>query len=477
MATEPETPGVDTPSACPMCGTPVKHDASFCAVCDSLVERPLSPRPTLAVASVGGSFALPIAIPLPRPSSAGSRPPGAVAPKVSPPPEPPAHTIECWDCGTANPPSGAFCKACGVWIAIGGGKVSGAKSAAAKSAAATHAQPSSGRPPASGADASARPSDPHARTAPRPRPVDGRRRAIRRRRHLTVTLTLWLMAGIVGLAALRLLASSGDSEPGLMMAGAPALGPSPARASDPLPSVEPLLVLAATTESDATSPDASRIVTSSRTAGADGTGPGSTTSSGERVVAAASAVTAATRVDGLDEDRSSTLSLPSGGGAAAQSERGSRNGWVCDGSARIEDLGRSGWSVGRVTFRNAVGFERVTLDLERLGADGGAPASVTAEAFATSSLRQHFPRAAQPSGGRTTIGLRFEDGIRGLLGLRGYHPQDMDSLKEFSAYPAGDGSWSVLVTAAADGCFRLRVPAWQAGSTARHAQLHLDIRS
>ena len=292
-----------------------------------------------------------------------------------------------------------------------------------------------------------------------------------------MTLAVWLMAAVVGLAALRLLAPSGDSDPSLMMAGAPIVSPSPARASEPLPSVEPLQSLAAATERDAMTPDASQVVTSTRTAEPGGTSAGSAKSSGERVVGSASTVTAATRVDQLDADRSSTPSLPSDGGAAEQSERGSRTGWVCDGSARIEDLGRSGWSVARVTFRNAVGFERVTLGLERLGADGGAPASVTAEAFATSSLRQHFPRAVQPSAGRMTISLRFEDGVRGLLGLRGYHPQDMDSLKEFSAYPAGGGSWNVLVTVAADGCFRLRVPAWQAGSTARQAQLHLDIKS
>jgi hypothetical protein len=153
-----------------------------------------------------------------------------------------------------------------------------------------------------------------------------------------------------------------------------------------------------------------------------------------------------------------------------------RTGWVCDGSAHIGDLTRSGWSIGKVTFRNGSGFDRVTLRLERLGPDGGAPVSLRAEAFPTASTRQHFPRLPQPAAGGTTVGLRFENGVQGLLGLRGYRPQGVDLIKQFSAFPGSAGSTSMLVTVASDGCFRLRAPDWAAGSSARQAEVHLDIR-
>jgi hypothetical protein len=153
-----------------------------------------------------------------------------------------------------------------------------------------------------------------------------------------------------------------------------------------------------------------------------------------------------------------------------------RTGWVCDGRARIQDFTGSGWSVGKVTFRDAAGFDRVTLRLERTGPDGGAPASLTAEALPTSTVKEHFPRVQQPSAGGTTVGLRFEDGVRGLLGLRGYRPQGMDLIKQFSAYPGSGGSATMLVTVAGEGCFRLRAPDWAAGASARQAEVHVDIR-
>jgi hypothetical protein len=153
-----------------------------------------------------------------------------------------------------------------------------------------------------------------------------------------------------------------------------------------------------------------------------------------------------------------------------------RTGWVCDRSARIQDLSGSAWSVGKVTFRNGAGFDRVTLRLERTGADGGAAASLTAEAFPASTVKEHFPRAQAPTAGGTTVGLRFEDGVRGLLGLRGYRPQGVDLIKQFSAYPGVSGTATMLVTVASEGCFRLRAPDWASGASARQAEVHVDIR-
>jgi hypothetical protein len=75
------------------------------------------------------------------------------------------------------------------------------------------------------------------------------------------------------------------------------------------------------------------------------------------------------------------------------------------------------------------------------------------------------------------VSLLLADGIAGNLGLRGYRPSGLVDLKEFSVYAGARGSSTVLVSTAAEGCFRLRVPAWSgSGATVRKAQIILDIK-
>jgi hypothetical protein len=186
---------------------------------------------------------------------------------------------------------------------------------------------------------------------------------------------------------------------------------------------------------------------------------------------------AAGATDRVQSELTTSASQPPSNRGSDEAAPVRRGGWVCEGSVRIEDPRGRGWSVGQVTFRNEDGYERVTLRLEPVGPDGGAPASVTAEAFDSSEVRQHVARATLPAAGRTTINLRVADGVRGLLGLRRYQPRGMETLREFSAYSASGGVSNMLVSVAADGCFRLQVPAWKAGADARRAEIHLDIRS
>jgi hypothetical protein len=153
------------------------------------------------------------------------------------------------------------------------------------------------------------------------------------------------------------------------------------------------------------------------------------------------------------------------------------NGWVCDEDVRLEGPKGRGWSVGRVSFLAKGSYERVLLHLERAGPDIGAPPSVTAEAFATSRIRDYVARAARPGSGRTTVGIHLANGIKGTLGLRGYRPRGMQTLREFSAYPAAGGSTKMLITVAGDGCFRLRAPAWNDdAANSQTGQIYLDIR-
>jgi hypothetical protein len=151
---------------------------------------------------------------------------------------------------------------------------------------------------------------------------------------------------------------------------------------------------------------------------------------------------------------------------------------VCDGAVRAEDPSGQRWSVSKVSFRPGTRYERLVLHMKRIGPDSGGPASVTAEAFPTSEIRERVPGAARPAAGQTTLSLHLADGARATLGLRGYRPKGVDMFKEFSAYPAGGRSSRLLISVAGDGCFRLRAPVWSGdGSSPDSGQVWLDVRS
>ena len=151
-----------------------------------------------------------------------------------------------------------------------------------------------------------------------------------------------------------------------------------------------------------------------------------------------------------------------------------RNGWVCDGVLQLQDERLRDWTITRVSFVPGDGFERVVLHVDRFGNGSGEPASVAAEAFPTSRVAREVQGVRQPFAGRTTVALQFQDGLKTDVTLRGYKPAGMRTVKEFSAYPAGRSASRVLISAASDGCFKVRVPAWD--GTAQKGQIFIDIK-
>ena len=51
-----------------------------------------------------------------------------------------------------------------------------------------------------------------------------------------------------------------------------------------------------------------------------------------------------------------------------------RHGWVCDGELSLKDERLRDWAITRVSFLPGDGFERVALQLERVGAGSGGAA-------------------------------------------------------------------------------------------------------
>lgn len=155
-----------------------------------------------------------------------------------------------------------------------------------------------------------------------------------------------------------------------------------------------------------------------------------------------------------------------------------RNGWVCDGELTLQDARLRDWTITRASFLPGNGYERVILQLDRIGSGSGEPASLSAEAFPRTKVAQEVPGVRRPSLGRTAIALQFSFGVKTDLTLRGYRPSGLTTIKELSAYPAGPRGSRVLVsTTTDDGCFRLRAPAWSGSSGAQKAQIVLDVKS
>lgn len=359
------------------------------------------------------------------------------------------ETIECWDCGVTNPLSRVFCRECGVFIAS---RSSEAARAAARSGVAI--QPFASRP-------AVRPADPPLLAQFRQYPIHFRRTSFFSKPRLVIATSAVVMTGILGLAALQLWTPPDHLDGGTLMAGALIASATSAPEAAPRPATQAAFVESSPSDPVTASAEMAPDDSDAAKAGAHD----------------ALADFAATGIEGVRSDLTAGASQPPPNRSRNEAAPVRRGGWVCEGSVRIEDPRGLGWSVGQVTFRNEDGYERVTLHLEPVGLDGGTPASVTAEAFASSEVRQHVARATLPAAGRTTISLRVADGVRGLLGLRQYQPRGMETLTEFSAYPASGGVSHMLVSVAADGCFRLQVPAWKAGADARRAEIHLDIRS
>ena len=167
-----------------------------------------------------------------------------------------------------------------------------------------------------------------------------------------------------------------------------------------------------------------------------------------------------------------TVALPSAGDPAAYD-----GSWVCREEIVIEDSRLRDWSLGRASFRIRDDFERVVLQLERAGNGSGDPASITADSIGSWNVESNVPGADRPGLGRRSVTLKLDDGFSGSLSLRGYRPSGLDIIKEVSVYPAGRDGRNVVISADTDGCYRVRVVAWDDSSNSvRRAEIHVDIK-
>ena len=299
-----------------------------------------------------------------------------------------------------------------------------------------------------------------------------------RRRTLAASASV-VLAAVIGVMAIYAATSSVGRDGDPITAAAPVASSTPASTPDPtpIPTLAPTPV--PTPVADAQTAQAAETTQAAETAEPEvepepeEAAPTSEPEEAEAITSTVAAASIAGEIETLADvdDRDATE-------ATTKKEASlKRSGWICDGAVQLEDPRGRNWSLGRVSFVEGPGYERVVLHIDRLGPGTGENPTVTAEAFATSRVRDAIG-VRTPSLGQTTVSLHLAGGIEGNLGLRGYRPSGLRSLREFSVYPAARGSSRVLISVPADKCFRLRVPAWTAsGPNTRQAQILLDIKS
>ena len=311
--------------------------------------------------------------------------------------------LECWNCGTPNSPSRTFCVDCGTWIG---------DSAAA--------------PPL------------HATTRYRP-PARARCRSAVRRRHAApgrqgaarlVTVASVALAGIVGLDGhLRgHLSGRRSREPAPAAASWSSATPNPT-AAPRLPSEQRRLPPPPTPAEPRT-----RASLGADTATAETDAPASAAPGAEADQASHHGRDSGQRgVTARDQGRRTERRHPQ------ERDAVTRRLGLATARCRLQDPAVANWSLGRVSFRGA--------GLRARGAPPGPPSVPARRAIdGHGGGVPHFegpplvPGVRQPSAGQTTVSLLLSAGIGGNLGLRGYRPNGLQTLKEFSVYPAGRGA-------------------------------------
>jgi hypothetical protein len=435
----------------------------------------------------------------------------------------PSVSVDCWSCDTPNNPSRMFCVECGSFIAIG-----------SKTKTLPAAEPFSGPPPVPG-DVDTMASMPFVAGAVPlgSYSVEAQRRATRRARTMTAVSSV-VLASIIGVAAIYVALPLGDGNADLETAAVIAPASIEAVADDPIVAgettgavsgltVEPdVAALEADVEPDQ-QPEAAQLVEpepvveeplAEEPLAAEPLAEEPTT---EELVAdepiiepplvvepadavepmvaePAAPVEPAEPADPVEpaapaepEDLTEPVEVAAQEQVVTPAELPARtireipattaDGWVCAGELYIEDSTVRDWSLGRVSFRVRDGFERVVLHLERTSGGSAPPASITAEAVPSTKVRTLVPGVFKPSSGKTTIALQLADGFGGNLALRGYRPNGLETIKEFSVYPAGRDGKTVLISTLSDGCMRVRAIAWNdSSSSLRRAEIHVDVK-
>ncbi len=135
------------------------------------------------------------------------------------------------------------------------------------------------------------------------------------------------------------------------------------------------------------------------------------------------------------------------------------------------------WSVDAVDFQERGDFERVIIQLDRVGTERNARnTQVVAERLPVSGLGRAVASAPTPQAGKTAIVVDLK-GIRQAPDIRRFRPTATDLVKEFSLVPDGKSRAAVISTPKGT-CYQVRVPVFGRSATGkeRQAAVYIDLR-
>ena len=143
----------------------------------------------------------------------------------------------------------------------------------------------------------------------------------------------------------------------------------------------------------------------------------------------------------------------------------------------IPDTFDRAWRLTTLEFQNRKNYERVILNLERVGKNNTKwPTEARVERMPLSQVTKAVPKAPRSKRGKVGIVVKL-DGVRDAPNLYSYRPKSLDYLKEVSL--VRDGNGRALVLSSPQGtCYQVRIPVWAANATGkeRKAEVFVDLR-
>ena len=143
----------------------------------------------------------------------------------------------------------------------------------------------------------------------------------------------------------------------------------------------------------------------------------------------------------------------------------------------VPDTFDRAWRLTTIDFQNRKGYERVILNLERVGKNNTKwPTEARVKRMPLSKVSKAVPKAPRSKRGNVGIVVKL-DGVRDAPNLYSYRPKSLDYLKEVSL--VRDGNGRALVLSSPQGtCYQVRIPVWAANATGkeRNAEVFIDLR-
>jgi hypothetical protein len=108
---------------------------------------------------------------------------------------------------------------------------------------------------------------------------------------------------------------------------------------------------------------------------------------------------------------------------------------------------------------------------------GFSASTVSVDAFPIGDPEGHLARLERPDAGDSVVRVTMGNEVNDATRLRHYRPKGVQVVKDLSMYRLDDGTTVSVIGVTGEGCYRVRVPAWESPSGDQTtAEIYLDIQ-